>query len=80
MSKKPAKPKPQKKPAARGHTTVALYGLDEDNKPRAARFIDENEALLTKAAAAMGMRLAIFQTTPNGTNDTRMLPRPSCRR
>ena len=62
MSKKPAKPKPPKKPAAKGHTTVVLYGLDEDSKPRAARFIDENEAILTKAAAAMGMRLAIPET------------------
>src|SRR2546430_260070 len=55
MSKKPTKPK-TKKPVTK---TVIMFGLDKDRKPHAARFAGENEALLAKAAAAMGMRLAI---------------------
>src|SRR5438045_4103497 len=55
MSKKPTKPK-AKKPVAK---TVIMFGLDKDHKPHAARFTGENEALLARAAAAMGLRLAI---------------------
>ncbi len=55
MSKKPAKSKAQR-PATR---TVILFGLDKERKPHAARFTGENDALLAKAAAAMGMRLAV---------------------
>ncbi|MBR0842911.1 hypothetical protein JQ607_22140 [Bradyrhizobium liaoningense] len=59
MSKKPTKsstkPKVQR-PAAR---TVIMFGLDKERKPHAARFTGENDALLAKAAAAMGMRLAV---------------------
>lgn len=36
-----------------------MFGLDKERKPHAARFTGENEALLAKAAAAMGFRLAV---------------------
>ncbi|WP_338834095.1 hypothetical protein [Bradyrhizobium septentrionale] len=59
MSKKPTKPKTTKKPSAK---TVIMFGLDKDRKAHAARFTGENEALLARAAAAMGLRLAIPAT------------------
>ena len=55
MSKKPIKATPRK-PASK---TAIMYGLDKDDKPHAARFTGENEALLAKAAAVMGLRLAL---------------------
>ena len=55
MSRKPTKATPRK-PALK---TAIMYGLDKDNKPHAARFTGENEALLAKAAAVMGLRLAV---------------------
>lgn len=36
-----------------------MLGLDKDGKPHAARFTGENDALLARAAAAMGFRLAV---------------------
>ena len=36
-----------------------MFGLDKERKPHAARFTGENDALLAKAAAVMGMRLAV---------------------
>lgn len=63
MSKKPAKPKVKKAPAPKAKNasakTVIMFGLDKDRKPHAARFIGENEAILAKAAATMGLRLAV---------------------
>ena len=56
MSKKPTTKPVTKKPATK---TVIMFGLDKDRKPHAARFTGENEALLAKAAGAMGMRLAL---------------------
>lgn len=44
------------RPATR---TVVMFGLDKERKPHAARFTGENDALLAKAAAVMGMRLAV---------------------
>lgn len=55
MSKKPVKPK-AKQPASKA---IIMFGLDKERKPHAARFAGENEALLAKAAGAMGMRLAV---------------------
>lgn len=55
MSKKPVKPK-SKQPASK---TIIMFGLDKERKPHAARFTGENDALLAKAACAMGMRLAV---------------------
>ena len=64
MSKKTAKPKTQKPiPPKIGKNTVVLFGLDEDSKPCAARFTDESDALLAKAAAAMGLRLAVPESS-----------------
>jgi hypothetical protein len=36
-----------------------MFGLDKERKPHAARFSGESDALLAKAAATMGMRLAV---------------------
>lgn len=63
MSKKPTKPK-TKTPAAKTAAkpalkTIVMFGLDVERKPHAAKFTDENEALVAKAAAAMGLRLAV---------------------
>jgi hypothetical protein len=58
MSKKPVKLKPHQ-PAAKSDKVIVVFGLDEDRKPRAGRFTNENEALLAKAAAAVGLRLAV---------------------
>ena len=57
MSKRPTKPT-AKKPTGK---TVIMFGL-KDSKPHAARFVGENDTVLAKAAALMGMRLAIAQT------------------
>ncbi|WP_354101125.1 hypothetical protein [Bradyrhizobium sp. RT5a] len=66
MSKKPTKSatrKPATSKTPRPQTrTVVMFGLDKDGKPHAARFTGENDALLAKAAAAMGMRLAVPAT------------------
>lgn len=63
MSKKPTKSRASRpatsktpRPASR---TVIMFGLDKERKPHAARFTGENDALLAKAAVAMGMRLAV---------------------
>lgn len=57
-TKKSTKPKVQT-PQNKSDRIVILFGLDEDRKPRAARFVNENELLLAKAAAATGLRLAV---------------------
>lgn len=58
MSRKPSKPK-AKTPSVK---TVVMFGLDKERKPHAARFSGENEGLLAKAAAVLGMRLAVPAT------------------
>jgi hypothetical protein len=57
-TKKLRKSKVQKEPN-KSDRIVILFGLDEDRKLRAARFVNENESLLAKAAAATGLRLAV---------------------
>lgn len=47
------------KPPRPATRTVVIFGLDKERKPHAARFTGENDALLAKAAAVMGMRLAV---------------------
>src|SRR5215213_7557397 len=42
---------------------VILFGVDEHDKPRAATFTGPDTGLLTKAAAAMSLRLAEAKTT-----------------
>lgn len=62
MPKRPTKSKTR--PATSKTTrpkaqTIIMFGLDKERKPHAARFSGENDGLLAKAAAAMGMRLAV---------------------
>jgi hypothetical protein len=69
MSKKPIKPKAPKTPKAlKGKSptatspkttksTVVLFGLDETDKPRGARFEGQDEALLSRMAKGMGLRI-----------------------
>ncbi|MEH2489459.1 hypothetical protein [Bradyrhizobium sp. AZCC 2230] len=63
MSRKPTKsktPMHAKSKTPRPQTrTVVMFGLDKERKPHAARFSGESDALLSKAAATMGMRLAV---------------------
>jgi hypothetical protein len=64
MSKKQPKSKaksakPKTKPSGSKITrTIVLFGLD-DGKPRAARFLDDNENLLARLAQALGLRMGI---------------------
>ena len=62
MSKRPTKTSTKKAVARTVTKTVIMFGLDKDRKPHAARFTGENETLLAKAAAVMGMRLAVPTT------------------
>lgn len=63
MSKRPTKfkaPKPATSKTPRAKTrTVIMFGVDKERKPHAARFTGEIDAVLARAAAAMGMRLAV---------------------
>ncbi len=38
---------------------LVIFGLDEHGRPRAARFVDDNEHLVAKAAQALGLRIGI---------------------
>ena len=58
MSKKPSKAK-TKIPVSKNTRSIVLFGLDENGKPRAARFIDDNENLLARLAQALGLRMGI---------------------
>ena len=60
MSKRAVKP--SSTPAKEAETLV-LFGVDENGKPRAARFPEDNAELVSKAARAMGLRLGIATTT-----------------
>ena len=57
MTKK-TKLKPSKE-LTKPKKAIVLFGVDEAGKPRAARFIDDDEALVAKAAQLMGLRLGI---------------------
>jgi hypothetical protein len=55
------------KPAAKAEDTpdapiLVLYGIDEDGKPRAARFNHPNSTLVTKAAQSMALQVATIAT------------------
>ena len=58
MTKKPTKTK-TKTPASKITRAIVLFGLDENGKPRAARFIDDNENLIARLAQALGLRMGI---------------------
>ena len=44
-------------PAAAAAQPIVVFGVDENNKPRAARFTGANPDLVAKAAQAMGLRV-----------------------
>jgi hypothetical protein len=58
MSKKPTKAK-TKTLASRITRAIVLFGLDENGKPRAARFMDDKEDLIARLAQALGLRMGI---------------------
>lgn len=58
MTKKSTKAK-TKTPASKFTRAVVLFGMDENGKPRAARFIDDNETLIARLAQALGLRMGI---------------------
>ncbi len=64
MSKKPTKPKAPKT-AAKLSRIIVLFGLDEEGKPRVARFPDDDPALISKAAQALGLRVGIATKGPH---------------
>jgi hypothetical protein len=54
--KPPRATKPEQRPATEKRRTMILFGLDENKRPRAGRFIvDENLGLLAKAAETMDL-------------------------
>jgi hypothetical protein len=78
-AKKPSAKAAKKTPAKAANRTVekvtkpphtgspkplyVVFGLDADEKPRAARFIDPNEKLIAKLALSLGLRVGITTTT-----------------
>jgi len=58
MSKKIAKPKTQK-PTTKPGKTFVLFGLDEQKQPRGATFSVDDEALLTRMAKRLGLRIGL---------------------
>ena len=72
MSKKPTKPKAPKT-APKLSKVIVLFGLDEEGKPRAARFPDDDPALIAKAALALGLRVGIA-TEPSHFKVVQKLP------
>ena len=60
MTKKTKASKPKtKSPATKITRSIVLFGLDADGKPRAARFIEDNESLVSRLAQALGLRMGI---------------------
>ena len=64
MSKKPIKPKVART-TAKLSRVIVLFGLDAEGKPRAARFPDDDPALISKAAQALGLRVGIATKGPH---------------
>jgi hypothetical protein len=56
--KKPAAPKPHPR-MPKNAPLVILFGLDEQEQPRGAYFKGEDEALLTRMAKGLGLRIGI---------------------
>jgi hypothetical protein len=65
--------KPQKSPPKIGKSYV-LFGLDENEKPRGARFGLDDEALLTRMATGLGLRIG-FAAEARQLAVVRQLPR-----
>jgi hypothetical protein len=49
---------PRATPPHKSKATVILFGLDEKERPRGAQFLGEDEALLTRMAKGLGLRMA----------------------
>lgn len=47
-----------------GKTIIVVFGLDKNDKPRAARFGPEDREAATTAASLMGLSVARAETTP----------------
>lgn len=58
MSKKKAQPKPYER-IKKNTPLVILFGLDEKEQPRGAQFKSSDEALLTRMATGLGLRMGI---------------------
>lgn len=62
---KTAKPKPSPKPPAKASPqsskTFVLFGLDEEGKPRAAKFVGANEQVITRLAQTLGLRIGVIK-------------------
>jgi hypothetical protein len=74
MSKKKAQPKPHER-IKQTTPVIVLFGLDENEQSRGAQFKQSEEALLTRMAAGLGLRmgiahaahqLAVVQSLPKG--------------
>lgn len=60
MSKKKAAAKPKPYPRIKkNEPVVVLFGLDEKEQPRGARFSGEDEALLSRMAKGLGLRIGV---------------------
>lgn len=59
MSKKPVGTPSARAAASKPTTTYVLFGLDESEQPRGACFTGVDEALLTRLAQALGLRIGI---------------------
>lgn len=57
-TKKTTKSNP-KAPTSKVTTSVVLYGLDQNGEPRAARFFEANQSLLSRLAQALSLRIGI---------------------
>lgn len=58
-----AKPSPQRtaKSLPQSSKTFVLFGLDEEDKPRAAKFAGANEQVITKLAQTLGLRVGVVK-------------------
>ena len=68
MTKKPTKskiktPAKTKAPSPKITSSIVLFGLDAEGKPRAARFIEDDESLVARLAQALGLRMGIATGT-----------------
>src|SRR3954447_10168787 len=62
MSKNRVK-KTARNSAVKATNCIVLFGVDEEGKPRAARFENDEEQVLTRLAHARGLRMGIAHGT-----------------